>query len=452
MNIQLKPKHAEFFQSTAPYTAFVAGVGSGKTTTGDLKSIDHIAKFPLARGFIAANTRKQLHKSTLPPFLKLLNQLGWEYVINCAPPSTWGIPNYYKDYSDIMVFRNGCHVYLWSLERWETLRGIEIGWAWIDETQDSPVAAFDELTQRLRGMEQYYPDWLYKLWITATPDGFNWLFDKFSLDSPVRLEGAKLIQASTMDGFLPIEFAETLVKTLGKQLARQQILGEFLNLAVGRAFAFERTRHVLDEMQIYGGLPIVLTCDFNVAPMCATILQYAKPDDCVHALDEVIIKDNALSRDVARQFALKFYPDYKDTPVHFYGDIAGKHRDTRGGESDHLIITRELKRLGFTRVINKCDYMSRRVKDGVNAVNALLDPATGNKPRLKVNPKCTTLIRDLEQVAWKPGTTELDKSNGQLTHATDNLRYYVVQEFPIAMRGAREGSMDNRATTESENI
>lgn len=449
MKIQLKPKHAEFFRSEAPYTAFVAGVGSGKTTTGALKAIESIASFPLARGFIGANTYKQLHKSTLPPFMDLLNKLGWEYEINRAPPRDWGIPHYYKDYKDIMVFRNGCHVFLWSLERWQSLRGIQIGWAWIDETQDSPVQAFDELTQRLRGMEAAYPDWKYKLWITATPDGFNWLFDKFSPESPARLEDAKLIQASTMDGFLPIEFAEQLVKTLGKQLARQQILGEFLNLAVGRAFAFERARHVAtDEPEVYGGLPIVLTCDFNVAPMCASVLQYAKPEDCVNVLDEIVIQDNALSRDVARQFALK-YGAYMDSKIHFYGDIAGKHRDTRGGESDHLIITRELKRLGFKTVINKCDYMTRRVKDGINAVNAMLDPASGGAPRLKISQRCPVLIRDLEQVSWKPGTAELDKSNGQLTHSTDNLRYYIVQEFPIEMRGARTGSVDARSTEES---
>src|SRR5665648_156627 len=44
---------------------FLAGVGSGKTHLGGIKSYQLIKKYPLVRGFIAANTYLQLTQSTL---------------------------------------------------------------------------------------------------------------------------------------------------------------------------------------------------------------------------------------------------------------------------------------------------------------------------------------------------------------------------------------------------
>ena len=48
-----------------------------------------------------------------------------------------------------------------------------------------------------------------------------------------------------------------------------------------------------------------------------------------------------------------------------------------------------------------------------------------------IDPRCKELIKDLEQVALKEGTRELDKSNKDLTHMTDALGYMVDYEFPV---------------------
>ncbi len=46
-----------------------------------------------------------------------------------------------------------------------------------------------------------------------------------------------------------------------------------------------------------------------------------------------------------------------------------------------------------------------------------------------VAPKCVELIRDLEEVVYKPGTTVIDKDRDpKRTHLSDALGYLVWQE------------------------
>jgi hypothetical protein len=56
--------------------------------------------------------------------------------------------------------------------------------------------------------------------------------------------------------------------------------------------------------------------------------------------------------------------------------------------------------------------------------------------RLRIDPKCKQLIRDLEQVCWKTDANgnslmELDKSDPMRTHISDALGYMISYEFPM---------------------
>ena len=65
-----------------------------------------------------------------------------------------------------------------------------------------------------------------------------------------------------------------------------------------------------------------------------------------------------------------------------------------------------------------------RVSDRLNSMNNAFKHMT-------IDPRCKELIKDLEQVALKEGTRDLDKSNKDLTHMTDALGYFVDYEFPV---------------------
>ena len=72
------------------------------------------------------------------------------------------------------------------------------------------------------------------------------------------------------------------------------------------------------------------------------------------------------------------------------------------------------------------------VRDRISAVNARCITDDGRR-HLTVDPTCTRLIADLEQVIFAENG-ELDKkSNPLLTHISDALGYWVHQEWPPVM-------------------
>jgi hypothetical protein len=77
------------------------------------------------------------------------------------------------------------------------------------------------------------------------------------------------------------------------------------------------------------------------------------------------------------------------------------------------------------------------VRDRIIAVNYRLRMGE-DKALLMINPVCKYLIRDLERVKWKEGALGvIDKSDPDLTHASDALGYFIHREYPIAMKPPR---------------
>jgi len=83
------------------------------------------------------------------------------------------------------------------------------------------------------------------------------------------------------------------------------------------------------------------------------------------------------------------------------------------------------------------------VVDRINAVNGLLCSAAdqGRKDRrLYIDPSCSELVADLEEVKWKvdaSGNTydELNKRDPKRTHVSDALGYYTEEEHGYGFRG-----------------
>ena len=69
------------------------------------------------------------------------------------------------------------------------------------------------------------------------------------------------------------------------------------------------------------------------------------------------------------------------------------------------------------------------VLNRIRKVNALLTNAMG-EVRLELDPRCRELIRDLEEVMFKPDSGVIDKQRDpKRTHASDALGYVIWQLF-----------------------
>lgn len=162
---------------TAARTAMVldmAGQGAGKTDNIGFRSGYFITEFPEAKGFIAANTYLQLTQSTLNKGFKVWDKYfglteydaksnpDGDFVLDKQPPSHFKRFERLKNYNSTISFKDGCLVFVGSLDNFKAHDGKEFAWAELDETKDTKKEALTTvILARLRQ---------YGLWTGAEGD------------------------------------------------------------------------------------------------------------------------------------------------------------------------------------------------------------------------------------------------------------------------------------------
>ncbi len=200
--------------------------------------------------------------------------------------------------------------------------------------------------------------------------------------------------------------------------------------------------------------PLCWSLDFNVNPMASVIFQivgndYGNSDARrLHVLEEIILGNSNTPEacrvfreraqaylDIARRGASGHVP----ITVRVYGDPAGNQRRSSADRTDWHIVRDSFARWPELPMEYMVASSAPSVKGRVNAMNAMLCNAYGER-RLLVDPKCSELIADLEQVSWKTDSAgnsiaELDKSNLNRSHSSDALGYPVEKEFGLKQYG-----------------
>lgn len=386
-----KPQH-EFLTDLSDVLLFSAGIGSGKSFCGSHWAMNQLVREPKAKGFIGANTYNQLQNATLATLFGVFDEFG--------------VPYTYNQQKNI-IKAAGRTIYAYSLDRYDSIRGIEVGWAWLDETRDTKREAFHVVLGRMR--DKNCSKRLVRL--TSSPSGFNWLYDDFA--GPKAKPGYKVVYGKTMDNiFLPEGYADSLKNSYDEKAYQQEVLGQFVNLNQGAIYyAFDRLKNV-KPVKIDQRFPVRIAMDFNINPMAAVAFQTY--DDSIHVLKEYFIMSSN-THELGEKVLLDWGRGTEVVP-----DSTGKALKTASrGKSDHQI----LRDLGLTVLTNR---NPSRV-DRYNCVNNLLE-----KKRLVIDESCVNLIRDLEQVSYKSGTNEPDVSeDATLTHISDALGYGAWFCFPI---------------------
>lgn len=405
-------------RSKTPSTAFIGGLGSGKTWVGGAKFVCR-AMDPRHRnvvGLIGANSYKQLHKATLATLFEFMESIGVNF-------------RYAKTDRELWIEDRKKPVLCYSMANYDDLRGIKFGFGWLDEIARMKREAFEVVTGRLRDSRGDLG-----LDLTSTPDGFNWLHDYFVEQVAEKPELAKLrsvVHAITYENHhLPEEYFRQLEATYDELLIKQEVFGEFVNVFAGQAYrTFDRRRCEItgDVAKPHPSAPLDLNIDFNVDPVCVSISQYRRhgrgPDEIV-VVDEIVLR-NGDTPEVCEEFVRR-YPEWK-AGVRIFGDAQGLTRAATAGKSDYAIM-RELLGKRY-RVELHVPKQNPPVIDRVNSVNALFRKAVSSRPDAVIGyvakGKAPTLVRDLERMAFKPGTRVLDKSDPMLSHSSDGFGYMV---------------------------
>lgn len=391
MDLKLTDKQFDFFTNQKRFGLFRGGVGSGKTFIGCNWVLKQIGEQPRAKGFIGANTYRQLQNSTLSALFEVLDD--------------YGLPYKYNKNDGILKIMD-TEVITMSLDNYNMARGIQIGWFWLDEVRDAKEEAFLVLMGRLRDKraDNYFGR------LTSTPAGFDWQYDYF--DGEKRTDDFFKVEATSMDNpFLPDGYVDSLKNSYDEKIYEQEVLGKVINITQGRVYyAFNREKHV-KPTQFNPAHHIYIGMDFNVNPMTAAVLQYY--DFRFKVLDEFYLMSSD-TIEIAREIK-KRYPRAKIIP-----DSTGKRVvSSSAGNSDFELLRRE-----GLHVVNTQNPFRL---DRYNALNNVME-----KCRMEIDPKCVKLIRDLEMVSFKEGSNKPDATrDSTLTHISDALGYAVWFLEPI---------------------
>ena len=175
----------EFLQDDTRTSAFIAGLGSGKSWAGTLKSLQQPHS---TVGMIVAPTFDMVKTISVKTMLEIAEPLITDF--NKAELT--------------MTLRDGKTIYFRSADRPDRLRGPNLGWVWLDEARDMTEEAYLISLGRIRRAPE-------RLWITTTPNPRRWLRDL------ARDPTTFTVRATTMTNpHLSAAYVESLKRSYGE--------------------------------------------------------------------------------------------------------------------------------------------------------------------------------------------------------------------------------------------
>ena len=400
----LLPSQVAFHKSTARFKGFSGPVGSGKSYALCHEAIK-LSYLNLGRtGVIGAPTYPMLRDATMTTFFELCDRCEVPFTLNKATNTVT-----LDDWQSRILFR--------SLEEYERLRGSNLAWFGVDEMTYTQEGAWIRLEARLRDPEAKqlcgFGAW--------TPKGFDWVYRRFRAE---RIKGYRLIEAVPFENKHILQktpdYYDRLKESYDENFYRQETLGEYRNLQAGQVYyAFEREVHV-ERIRIDSNEALLWSWDFNINPMSSVICQ--EGHGRIHVVDEIVLRTSS-TPEVCDEF-LRRYAGHQ-AGLEIYGDASGGNHHTVTGTSDYDLMREFLAKNRRLRGGMFVPRSNPPVRDRVNAVNAYLRNARGDR-RLSISGKCRELIKDLEQVCYKPDSGQIEKErDSHRTHLSDALGYLL---------------------------
>jgi hypothetical protein len=399
------------------FCALIAGIRAGKTYAGAREATRQ-----------AWNAQGKGVYGIIAPTFNMLDRTTWMEFKEAARPLIASE----NDSKKIIVLKNGRRVHGHSSERPDRIRNETFIGFWGDEMREAKNfrMLWDVLLGRVLSTNG-------KGFITTSPNSYDDIHDIFIATAR---EGYGVVRFPTYANVtLSKEGIDQLAGMYDEKYAQQELLGEFVLFNGSVYYCFNRNHNAGDLAfklaQYDPNRPIALCADFNVDPMAWVLAQfYTNSNNLkeVRVFDEIFLR-NSNTVQACQEFRSR-YPNHR-AGIILYGDATGEARHTDSNVSNWKIIENELGAYGITK---KVPTKNPAERDRVNAVNGMICNSKGDR-RILINPKCKHIIRDLEQVGYKEGSTQIDKTKDLLlTHPSDAFGYLIEKEFSLN-RGRIEG-------------
>lgn len=369
------------------------GIGTGKSYTIAQWILSRLARCPKATFLLCANTYQQLHQATVKAFTQSLDDYFIPYRATLSG-------------SKKRIEIGKATVMLYSLEKYDNIRGVEADYICVDEALYAKHEAIQVLRGRLRGKNTKHHQMLF----CSSPNGFNWGYEQFA--NTTISNGKKLIQAKTKDNvFLPEGYYNDLIEQYGGEqspLAQQELFGKFVNLQSGAIYnLFDRANNV-KPCQLNKQYPVYVGVDFNVEQMNATLVQYV--NGVFYCCKEI-----KLTHRDANTFDLgaKLIQELQGFNAYIVPDSTGCARKTSATSSQSDI--QILKNLG----IRVMDTQNPFVRDRQNTLNVAF-----LKKQCFIDVNCLDTIKEIETLSARD-------QEGKVSHLSVTLGYVLWKLNPL---------------------
>lgn len=399
INYKLLDKQKEFVEiphnNPLDVAIYQGGYGSGKTWCGALLGIMLAKKYAGSRGLVGAKEYELVRKTTLVTYLEHLESLGYRE----------GVHYSYNKVDKIIKFKNGSEILFSAFDDPERFKSLNLHWAEIEEASQIDDASFKQLLGRLRNTYRG-KDWKnfrYRLFGHTNPQSDKgWIWRRFVEQ---KQENYRLILAPTTNNiYLPEHFIKSLKDNFDEEYYKINVLGEFGDYSSGlvvKGFSDSNLKH----LKYVPNLPLHITCDFNVDPMC-WVLAYIDKDN-VYYFDELVIEKTTTEQCI--QELIRRYPKH-EAEIIINGDASGDNRTTQSEFTNYAIIRKVLYNHGYDRKQVKFhlrDY-NPPILNRISAFNAKVKNSQGENHLFVDERRCKWLLYNLYNLSFKEGTSIVD--------------------------------------------
>ena len=400
--------------SPARIVAIAAGRRSGKTELSKRRLVRYLQ--------IKISGCEQPRYAFGAPTQDQAREIAWQDLLDLIPDH-WieggkhGKNVSYSRLEVLTIFNSSLRVV--GLDSPHRIEGKYLNGVVLDEASDQLPYTFDRI---VRPMLSDYRGWA---WIIGAPKrqgtGAAWFKQLFTRIAQGEYEDSAVFSWPASDILDPKEVAHAR-STLDAKTFAEQYEAKWVNAGGGIYYAFSREFNC-PPCGHRDNMPILVGSDFNVDPMC-WVLCHRIGDD-LEVFDELVLRDSNTPQAINELWRRW---GHHQGGWQFYGDASSRARKTSATQSDYAHIWNDER---FKKARRTLHYPASNpgLEDRYSAVNARLCNADETR-RIFIDPRCTTLIEDLENCSYREGTREpaFDKDH---FHASDALGYIITRSWPI---------------------
>lgn len=418
--VELLPHQMDFFHRVFDLHqkegVLVGGIGSGKTYAGAFTASMLSNEFDCP-GLICANTYAQLRDSTLQQARECWENIGFSVEFN-------------ENKKHVRL--DGRQHYWRSLENYEDIRGMEVGWVWFDEIAFGSREAYQVVLGRLR-----HPNGPRLAFGTTTGNGQNWIYEYFveePLGNPELQKQRFIIRdvSSRNNKFLPADYLMTIAASYSGQFALQEIGGQLVSMT-GNVFKAMNDGLVIPYTHPKDR-PFFISIDFGRRRPCVLfITEFEKDKEIIF---DALLPEDVLIDDLIARIKTRGHGE----PTIITCDPAGDSGNTHTYETD---ISRVRESFPSASLYYTRDPARTRIEVGISMLENRLDRKllyfSENLKHRKQGEYASVVsaFYELHYPQTKDGKaiSNQPEKDGKNDHPVDAARYWVINRHPVALNG-----------------